>query len=134
MKFNLDFSVNALIQDVEIEAKDEKEALDKLSQMSLKDILDEGFVKDFDIPAKDFDAEVIEKTVTVECYDITYDPYDVEEKDLNLADLPTKMLIEFDATRDDTLDDLVMAELESKLYDEYDIFPQDTKYTVVDEK
>lgn len=134
MKFSLDFSVNAWIQDVEIEAKDEKEALDKLSQMSLKDILDEGFVKDFDISAKDFEATVIEKTVTVECYDITYDPYDVEEKDLNLAYLPTKMLIEFDVDADDDLDDLVMAELDGKIYDEYSIFPEDAKYTIVDEK
>ena len=134
MKFNLDFSVDAWIQGVDIEAKDEKEALEKLSQMSLKDILDEGYVKDFSIPAEDFEAEVIEKTVTVECYDITYDPYDVEEKDLNLAYLPTKMLIEFDAEANDDLDDLVMSELEGKIYDEYSIFPEDAKYTVVEEK
>lgn len=51
-----DFSLDAWIQNVEIEADDIEEAKEKLNKMSLEDLVEEGYVKDFNI--KDLDYSV----------------------------------------------------------------------------
>jgi hypothetical protein len=44
-----DFSLDAWIQNVEIEADDIEEAKEKLNKMSLEELVEEGYVKDFNI-------------------------------------------------------------------------------------
>lgn len=56
-KFTFDFSVDAWIQGVEIEADDYADALDELRSMSLDELIENGYVKDFDISNIDVDFD-----------------------------------------------------------------------------
>ena len=56
-KYVFDFSVDAWLQNVEIEADNLEEAKDKLGEMSLKDLVEEGYVKDFSISDLDYEVE-----------------------------------------------------------------------------
>ena len=47
--FLFDISVDAWIRNIEIEADSYEEALQELRLMSLEELIDKGFVKDFDI-------------------------------------------------------------------------------------
>ena len=52
-----DFSLFAWIQNVEIEADDIEEAKEKLNKMSLEELVEEGYVKDFNIKDLDYSVE-----------------------------------------------------------------------------
>lgn len=52
-----DFSLDAWIQNVEVEADDIEEAKEKLNKMSLEDLIEEGYVKDFNIKDLDYSVE-----------------------------------------------------------------------------
>ena len=58
MTFSFDLSVDAWIKGIEIEADSEKEAMDELSSMSLSELVENGFVKDFSL--SDIDVSVDE--------------------------------------------------------------------------
>lgn len=55
-RYIFDFDLDAWIKDVEIEAKNLKEAKEKLCSMSIEDLIDEGYIKSYSI--KDLDVEV----------------------------------------------------------------------------
>lgn len=54
-KYTFDFSLNAWIQCLEIPAHSLEEAEEKLGEMSIEDLIEYGYVKDFYI--KDVDVE-----------------------------------------------------------------------------
>ena len=86
MKVKFDFSVDAWLQNVEVEADSLEKAKEKLFSMSLQDLLDEGYVKDFNI--KDLDYEIVEVTYLVHVNYIDYSVYpeDLEEDPDTLSD------------------------------------------------
>lgn len=53
--YEFDFSLDAWITGLKIDADSEEEAKEKLSKMSVDDIIQEGYVKDYAI--KDLDVE-----------------------------------------------------------------------------
>lgn len=55
--YSFDFSLDAWIQCLEIEADSVEEAKEKLCKMSIEDLIENGYVKDFAI--KDLDVEEI---------------------------------------------------------------------------
>jgi hypothetical protein len=55
--FKFDFDLDAWIQDLEIPADSLEEAKEKLCKMSVADLIDYGYVKDFNI--KDLDYEIV---------------------------------------------------------------------------
>ncbi len=58
-KFVFDFTLDIWMQCVEIEAKNYEEAKEKLLNMSVDEILEEGYLKDYDL--KQIDCEEKEK-------------------------------------------------------------------------
>ena len=54
--YTFDFDLDAWVTGIEIEADSIEEAKEKLNEMSISDIVDEGFIKDFNI--KDLDVDV----------------------------------------------------------------------------
>ena len=55
-KYDFNFSLDAWVKSLIIEADSLEEAKEKLNEMSISDIVDEGFIKDFNI--KDLDVTV----------------------------------------------------------------------------
>lgn len=55
-KYDFNFSLDAWVKSLEIEADSLEEAKEKLNGMSISDIVDEGLVKDFNI--KELDVTV----------------------------------------------------------------------------
>lgn len=54
-KFKFDFNMSAWIQDVEISAESYEEAKKEFDSMTVEDLIDEGYIKDFSIT--DLDVE-----------------------------------------------------------------------------
>lgn len=54
-KFKFDFNMSAWIQDVEISAESYEEAKKEFDNMTVEDLIDDGYVKDFNIT--DLDVE-----------------------------------------------------------------------------
>lgn len=114
MKVILDFNLSAWIKGVEIEATSYEDAVSKLHQMSLDEILETGFSKDFTID--DVDGQVVEKQVKVKVYDIEYD---VEEDDYEspeayiqfINSLPTTLRLNLTVEPDDDIEDLIADEI-----------------------
>lgn len=134
MKFKFDFSVDAWIQNVEIDAATEEEAKAKLINMDLADLVDEGYVKDFSVD--DVDTEIIERDIVAKCYDISYDPEDVNEFTVfSAGDLPNEVTLTVEYVgKDDDVEDVLGSELDSLIYDKYGIFPTGFKFDVIEEK
>lgn len=133
MKFKFDFSVDAWIQNVEIDAATEEEAKAKLINMDLADIINDGYVKDFTV--NDVDTEIIERDIVAKCYDISYDPEDVAELGVSADELLNEVTLTVDYVgKDDDVEDLLSSELDSLIYDEYGIFPTGFKFDVIEEK
>jgi len=134
MKFKFDFSVDAWIQNVEIDAATEEEAKAKLINMDLADLVDEGYVKDFTVD--DVDTEIIERDIVAKCYDISYDPEDVNEFIVfSAGDPPSEVTLTVEYVgKDDDVEDLLSSELDSLIYDKYGIFPTGFKFDIIEEK
>ena len=56
-KYVFDFSVDAWLQNVEIEADNLDQAKEELFKKSLADLVEEGYVKDFSISEIDYEVE-----------------------------------------------------------------------------
>lgn len=56
-KYTFDFNLSAWIRDLEIEADSLEEAKEKFLERSVSDLIDEGYVKDYDITDLDIDIE-----------------------------------------------------------------------------
>ena len=54
--YSFDINVDAWIQCVEVEAESPEEAEDKLKSMSLEDLIEAGYVKDFSIDDYDWNG------------------------------------------------------------------------------
>lgn len=54
-KFKFDFNMSVWIQDVEISAESYEEAKKEFDNMTVEDLIDEGYIKDFSIT--DLDVE-----------------------------------------------------------------------------
>lgn len=114
MKVILDFNLNAWIKGVEVEATSYEDAVSKLHQMSLEEIFETGFSKDFTID--NVDGQVVEKQVKVKVYDIEYD---VEEDDYEspeayiqfINSLPTTLRLNLTVEPDDDIEDLIADEI-----------------------
>ena len=114
MKVILDFNLNAWIKGVEVEATSYEDAVTKLHQMTLDELIETGFSKDFTI--SDVDGQVIEKQVKVKVYDIDYD---VEEDDyVNpeeyisvINSLPTTLTATLTVEPNDLIEDLIADEI-----------------------
>ena len=52
-KYELDFDLDLWIRNLQIEADSPEEAKEKLCSMSISDIIDEGYVKDYKISTID---------------------------------------------------------------------------------
>ena len=67
MKFRFDFSVDAWVRALEIEADSLDEAKEELLKMSIEDLIDEGYVEDFEID--NLDVEYDEEDEDIEDLD-----------------------------------------------------------------
>ena len=67
--YKLDFNLSAWIQGVEIEAENKEEALNKLMNMSVEEMLESGVIKDCDF--SDIDSEIIEADYKVKVFNIS---------------------------------------------------------------
>ena len=114
MKVVFDFSLDAWIKGVEIEANSYEEALAKLHQMEFNELMELGYAKDFTIDK--VDGVVTERTVTVKVYDIEYD---VEEDDYEnpedyiqfINSLPTTLKLNLTVEPNDDIEDLIADEI-----------------------
>lgn len=90
MTFNIkDCLVEVRVQNIQIEADSEEEALRKLSEMSLDDFSDYGYVDD--ISVKDVDYEVTEYDFDAKVTNIEYDIDDDEPIDTLPKELTVKV-------------------------------------------
>lgn len=125
-KFKLDFNLEAWIRGLEIEAENKEEAINELYKMSIEDIIDEGYVSNFN--STDIDVEVVSKNyeveVTIEKWDDFYLDKEDEVEVTKFDSLPktVKLTLE-DVPESQLLDEAIEDELE---YD-YDFSP--AKYT-----
>lgn len=117
MKVVLDFNLNAWIKGVEVEATSYEDAVSKLHQMSLDEILETGFSKDFTI--SDVDGQVVEKQVKVKVYDIEYDVEYGDESDYEspeayiqfINSLPTSLRVTVTIEPNDDIEELIADEI-----------------------
>jgi len=124
MRIRYDFSVDAWIKGVEIDGVDSEDCKEQLYNMTLSELIDEGYVKDFEI--KNLDEEVIEETLTIVItnieYDITNDDLDdyqyskgsaVSIEDI-VNSLPKELTLNIDIFEGDDLDDRISDEISDK--------------------
>ena len=118
-KFRLDFNLDAWIQNVEVEAENEQDALSKLSSMTVEDFIREGYVHSWDF--SDCDVDLIESEYRIKVFDIVSF---IEE---DQPTVPDTIVINVTWREGDDLEDLILSELEWKL----DIPISTFDYTIV---
>jgi hypothetical protein len=114
MKVKFDFNLNAWIKGVEIEADSEEQAKEILLGMTFSELLEDGYCKDFSI--SDVDSYVMERSVTVKAYDITYS---IEEDDYNspeeynqiINSLPDSLVLTVVLSPEDDLEETIADEI-----------------------
>lgn len=96
MKFKVSLIIETQYDDIEIEAKDKDEAISKLNEMTLQDLLDESDYNKV-IDTKYIDADLYEVEITAEVTNIKYDTSSVyAPKGFNPSEeLPTETTITF---------------------------------------
>ena len=87
MKVRFNFNLEAWIKGLEVEADSYDEALDKLYRMTFSEIAEAGYAKESDIT--DITGDIVEKTITVQVYDIEYD---IEEDDYDTPEEYNKII------------------------------------------
>lgn len=126
-KFKLDFSLDAWIRNLEIEADSEEEAINELYKMSIETIMSEGYVDEFE--TKNIDVTTISKSYKVEVTIEEWDGDDVDTEDTvevaKYESLPSVVTITLDDVR---VDDLLETAIEEELEYEFDFTPK--KYVV----
>ena len=120
--FRLDFDLDAWIQNVEIEAKDEQDALNKFSGMTVEELVQQGYVHSWNF--SDCDVTLIESDYRVRVRNIV--AFDPDEQ----FQVPDSLIITVSWKETDDLDELIMSELEWQLNMpissfEYDILSDD---------
>ena len=127
MRVRFDFSLDAWIRNLEIEADSLEDAKDKLARMSVEDIVEYGCVDEHDIT--NLDSDILEETVHVKVSDVVYD-YDEDEDDIDLIEsLPTEFEfdIDVDYEHNEDLEDLIA----DAITDETDCLVYNFRYKVV---
>jgi hypothetical protein len=114
MKVKFNFNLNAWINGVEIEADSEEQAKEILFGMTFSELLEDGYCKDFSIA--DLGAEVIERTIKVKAYDITYsieeDDYESpEEYNQIVNSLPDSLVLTVVLSPEDDLEEAIADEI-----------------------
>ena len=135
MTVNLNFNLEAWVKSLNIEAASEEEAIRKLMDMTLVEIIEEGAVVDSNLKITDVDTEVHEYDLVVSVSDITYD-LDPEVMDTSVIEylkglLPTKRTFTLSGiSSDDEIEDRIRDEI----YGETDYDAADFKYDVLEKK
>ena len=113
MIINLNFSIEAWIKQLQIEANSEQEAINKLMEMSLADIVtDRTCIEGSEVKITNIDTAVEEYTLVVKVTDVEYD-LDPEIMDLSVIEylknfLPTEYTLTLDDVSDaDDVEDLI---------------------------
>jgi hypothetical protein len=114
MKVKFNFNLNAWINGVEIEADSEEQAKEILFGMTFSELLEDGYCKDFSIA--DLGAEVVERTLKVKAYDITYsieeDDYESpEEYNQIVNSLPDSLVLTVVLSPEDDLEEAIADEI-----------------------
>lgn len=74
MTINLNFSLNAWIKELQIEAVSEEAAIEKLKSMTLSEIInDETCFAASEVSVSDIDTEILDFDLIVEVSDVVYD-------------------------------------------------------------
>lgn len=116
MLVNLNFSLEAWIKSLNIEAESEEAAIDTLMGMSLAEIIEAGAVVDSTLKITDIDTEVAEYDLTVSVSDIIYD-FDSETMDAPVIEylkgiLPTSRTFTLSGiVSDDDIEDSIREEI-----------------------
>lgn len=85
MTINLNFSLNAWIKELQIEAVSEEAAIEKLKSMTLSEIInDETCVAASEVDILDIDIEILDFDLIVEVSDVVYD-FDSDSIDSKVA-------------------------------------------------
>jgi len=138
MKVRFNFNLEAWIDGVEIEANSEEEAREKLYQMTFRELVEEGYDRNF--TTSDVEGEVIEKTLKVRVFNIEYDieedDYEDKEEYIKIINsLPTELEVEITVDEDLSKyhlyeEDLIADEITMKT----DWLVKNFNYTVIEEK
>lgn len=132
MRVNFDLAVDAWLTEIEIEAESYEAAKSELLKMSLSELLEVGYEKDFSL--SDITGEIVEKTLKVRAYDIEYaleedDFESPEEYQTVLNSLPNTLVLEVRVNKDDFEDVAIADEITYKT----DQFVNDFKYIIIGE-
>lgn len=85
MTINLNFSLNAWIKELQIEAASEEAAIEKLKSMTLSEIInDETCFAASEVDVSDIDTEILDFDLIVEVSDVVYD-FDSDSIDSKVA-------------------------------------------------
>jgi len=138
MKVRFNFNLEAWIDGVEIEANSEEEAREKLYQMTFRELVEEGYDRNF--TTSEVEGEIIEKTLKVRAFNIEYDieedDYEDKEEYIQIINsLPTELEVEITVDEDLSKyhldeDDLIADEITMKT----DWLVKNFNYTVLEEK
>lgn len=114
MKVKFNFNLNAWINGVEIEADSEEQAKEILFGMTFSELLEDGYCKDFSIT--DVDSSVMERSVKVKAYDITYsieeDDYESPEEYTQIINsLPDSLVLTVVLSPEDDLEEAIADEI-----------------------
>ena len=104
VKFNI--NLEAWVEDLEVYGKDLEEAKEGLSKMTIEQLLEDGYVKQFEI--KEIDYEFAEKEYTIQTYNIKYDVEEEIEEDL-----PKELVLKVTCNPKD-LEDEIWSEIQFK--------------------
>lgn len=135
MVVNLNFNLEAWVKSLNIEADSREDAIKKLMDMSLGEIIEEGAVVDSDLKITDIDTEVKEYDLVVAVSNIVYD-LDPEIMGTSVIEylkgfLPTSGTMTLSGVEnDDDIEDLIRDELYSET--NYDVTSFD--YKVLEKK
>lgn len=135
MVVNLNFNLEAWVKSLKIEATSREDAIKKLMDMSLSEIIEEGAVVDSNLKITDIDTEVKEYDLVVAVSNIVYD-LDPEIMDTSVIEylkgfLPTSGTMTLSGVAsDDDIEDLIRDELYSDT--NYDVTSFD--YKVLEKK
>jgi hypothetical protein len=116
MIVNLNFNLEAWVKSLNIEAASEEDAIKKLMDMTLAEILEEGAVVDSAMKFTEIETEVSEHDLVVSVSDITYD-LDPEIMDVSVIEylkgfLPTARNFTLTGiTGDDDIEDSIRDEI-----------------------
>ena len=135
MNVNLNFNLEAWVKSLNIEAISEEEAIKKLMNMSLAEILEEGAVVDSNLKITDIDTEVSEYDLVVSVSNIVYDldPSIMDDSVIKYLSslLPTSRTFTLSGVcSDDEIEDLIRDEIFGET--EYDALTFD--YEVLEKK